>query len=228
MLLPDSKLNGPINTLRTWIRLSLRCQIPTCPQSKLTFTEDRALSTSRLIHNLRVAIEYAYLGAVQRHAPSVLDRHTKFPTGETRKNVEDALTNRKIDVLGPKLFNGILTHIKPYVGGGNCLIKMLHDLDVSDKHWLLIPVMRVATISDIVVEDEQGGTVSGNTYPIHGDGPYFINFGPTHKVKDKGKLTVDVVFDEVDIPLLKGMPVMTDLKDFSKIAVHVVEILDSI
>lgn len=187
-----------------------------------------ALIIGDAIHNLRVAIEYAWLGAIQRHTPSVLKDQPPFPTGQVREDVEKRLTKRKINILSPKLFDGILTRIKPYVEGGNCLIKMLHDLDVSDKHWLLIPVMRVATISDIVVEDEQGGTVSGNTYPIHGDGPYFVNFGPAHKVKDKGNLTLEVVFDEVDIPLLKGMPVMSDLKDFSKIAVNVIQVLESI
>jgi hypothetical protein len=187
-----------------------------------------ALIIGDAIHNLRVAMEYAYLGAIARHAPSVLDSHTKFPTGETRKNVGDALRSRKINVLGPKLFDGILTQIRPYVDGGNCLVKMLHDLDISDKHWLLIPTMRVATISGIIVENDKGQTVTGDTYPIRGDGPYFIDFGPNHKVKDKGKLTLDVVFDEIDIPLLKSMPVMDDLETFSKTAVHVVQVLDGI
>src|ERR1700756_1655253 len=108
------------------------------------------------IHNLRTAIDYAYVGVIQKHVPSTLDRYTTFPTGETREDVENRLKGRTIDVLNPKLFNWIVNNVKPYVVGGNCLVKMLHDLDVSDKHWLLIPLMRVATITDIVVEDEQG------------------------------------------------------------------------
>jgi hypothetical protein len=188
-----------------------------------------ALIIGDALHNLRTAIEYAYLGAVERHAPSELDSWTTLPIGNTRKDVEDRLRARKIDVLSPKLFDGVISHIKPYEIGGNGLIKILHDLDISDKHWLLIPLMRVADISDIVVEDERGNTVMGNSYPIRGDGPFFIDFGPNHKVKNKGKLTVDVVFDEIDgISLLKGMPIMSDLKDFSKIAVHIVKILSCI
>jgi hypothetical protein len=187
-----------------------------------------ALTVGDAIHNLRVAMEYAYLGAIEKHIPTLLKRQPPFPTGETREKVEERLKKRKIDILGPKLFDGILARVKPYVEGGNCLIKMLHDLDVSDKHWLLIPVVRVATISDIIVEDEEGRTVTGNTYPIHGDGPYFINFGPKHKVKDKGKLTLEVVFDEINIPLLENMPVMSDLEDFSKTATYVIQVLESI
>jgi hypothetical protein len=180
------------------------------------------------IHNLRTAIDYAYVGAIQKHVPCTLDSYTKFPTGETREDVENRLKGRKIDVLSPKLFNWIVSNVKPYVIGGNCLVKMLHDLDVSDKHWLLIPLMRVATITDIVVEDEQGRITTGNTYPINGDGPYYLDFLPNYKVKNKGKLTVDVVFDEIDIPLLKGMSVMTDLDAFYKTAAYIIQTLNSL
>ncbi len=80
------------------------------------------------------------------------------------------IMGRKIDVLSPKLFDRIVSEIKPYVVGGNCLVKFLHDLDVSDKHWLLIPLMRVGWINGIVVEDEKGQITLGNTFPIPGDG----------------------------------------------------------
>ena len=56
----------------------------------------------------------------------------------------------------------------------------------------------------------------------------FFDFGPGCKVKDKGKITVDVVFDDIDIPLLKGMPVMSDLDAFYKTAVHIIQTLNSL
>lgn len=180
------------------------------------------------IHNLRVAVEYAYLGAVERHAVSELDSYTKFPTGETRKNVEDALKNREIDVLCPRLFDRIVSDIKPYVVGGNCLLKFLHDLDVSDKHWLLTPLMSVSVIKDIVVENENGEIITGDTFPIPGDGTFFFDFGPGCKVKDKGKITVNVVFAEIEIAMLKGVPVIGDLKDLTKSAKNVVERLGTL
>ncbi len=77
-------------------------------------TADMAVIIGDAIHNLRVAVEYSYLGAIERHAPSVLDKHTKFPVGKTRKDVEGALKSRKIDVLCPALFDRILSDIQPY------------------------------------------------------------------------------------------------------------------
>jgi len=100
---------------------------------------------------------------------------------------------------------------------------------LSKLHWLLIPLMRVADISDIVVEDEKGNTVMGNTWAIHGDSPLFVDFPPHLKVKNKGKLTLEVVFDEIEgISFLKGMPVMEDLKTFSKLSVQIIQILESV
>ena len=86
--------------------------------------------------------------------------------------------------------------------------------------------MRVATVTGIVVQDEHGSTSEGNTYPIRGAGPFFIDVHPGIEVQDKGKIAVEVVFDDFD--LLKGLPVLGDLKDFSKVAVYIVQVLESI
>jgi len=136
------------------------------PPDVTKIAADMAVIIGDALHNLRTAIDYAYVGAIQKHAPSVLDTYTKFPTGETREEVENRLKGRKIDVLSPKLSNWIVTNVKPHIVGGNCLVKMLHDLDVSDKHWLLIPMMRVATITDIVVEDEQDASPPETPTPL--------------------------------------------------------------
>jgi hypothetical protein len=197
------------------------------PPDLTKITADMAVIIGDAFHNLRTAIEYSYLGAVERHAPAALDTYTKFPTGETRKDVENRLKGRRIDLLSPKLFDRIVTNIRPYVEGGNCLITFLHDLDVSDKHWLITPLVSVAEIRDIVVENQEGSTVTGNTYPITGDGPYTVSFPLNYKIKSKGKLTLDVVFGEIDISLLKGMSVMSDLKDSSKITAYIIQILSS-
>jgi hypothetical protein len=189
---------------------------------------DMALLIGDAIHNLRVGIEYAYLGAVERHAPAALDCHTKFPARQTEKDVKDALKNRKIDVLSPKLFDRIVSDIKPYEIGGNNLIKYLHDLDVSDKHWLLTPLMNVTVITGIVVQNEKGELERGNTLPIPGDGVFFFDFRPGCKVKDKGRITVEVVFANIDIPLLQNVPVLGDLKDLTKVASYTVERLTNV
>jgi|HubBroStandDraft_6_1064221.scaffolds.fasta_scaffold423173_2 hypothetical protein len=188
-----------------------------------------ALIIGDAVHNLRTAVEYSYLGAIERHIPDILDHWTKFPIYESAAELESALKGRGIDALCPPLFHRIVTGIRPYDVGGNGLIKLLHDLDVSDKHWLLIPLLQVGTVTDIVVEDEQGHRVMGNTYPIVGSGPYTVAFPRRYRIMNGGKLAVQVVFDKVGpIALIRGQAVVSLLEDFSRIASHIVQALSSV
>jgi hypothetical protein len=99
-------------------------------------------------------------------------------------------------------------------------------LDVSDKHWLLIPLMRVSQVRGIVVQNEKGEIVPGDSLPMSGEGTYFFDFGPGCKVKNEGKIAVEVVFNDFD--LLKGMPVLSDLRDFTKIVNYIVDRLNAV
>jgi hypothetical protein len=126
-----------------------------------------------------------------------------------------------------KLFNRIVADIKPYVVGGDLLVKILHDLDVSDKHWLLTPLLSVAEVRDIVMENEEGSIVTWNSYPLASNGPYHVPIPFECTIKNKGKLAVNVVFDENYITALQGISVMSDLNDFSETAVDVVQLLEN-
>ena len=78
------------------------------------------------------------------------------------------------------------------------------------------------------MEDEHGNVVRGNTHSVTGDGPYSVSFPLEHKVKNHGKLNTDVVFGETGIRLLEGMLILSELQDFSKLAVRIVDVLESI
>lgn len=185
-----------------------------------------ALIIGDAFHNLRVAMEYSYLGAVERLAPSVLDEHTKFPIYETKGALDAALQGRGIDKLSPKFYNRIVSDIRPYRAGGNLFIDSLHDFDVSDKHWLLTPLMQVSYARGIVVKNAEGVTVTGDMYPITGSGPYSVAFSTKDKIEDKGKVFVQITLD-IDHPL-HCVSVVDCLNDFVKTAGHIVEALASL
>jgi len=208
---------------------SIRCQVIsyTLPDVQ-KLTDDMAVILADAIHNLRVAIEYAWIGAVQKFVPSQRDFYTKFPVGETRKNVEDRLKSREIDTLAPRLFDRIISDVKPYTTGGNYMIKVLHDLDVADKHWLLIPAISIGQATDIIVENEKGEVITGDSHAVSGHGPYTVCFPLEYTIQDKGKLSIDVVFGQVDIGLLEGVPILDELQLFSRITSYVVERLGNV
>ena len=196
------------------------------PPDTEMLASDLAVIIGDAIHNLRTAIEYGYLGVIERRATSAFDEHTKFPIGETREFVENALKGRKIDVLCPALFQWIVTQVKPYrADDGNCIITCLHDFDVSDKHWLLLPMVQVFDATGIILENEQGHETTGNTYAItvENAGPYWIAFPRNYKIKNNGKLSPTVVFNERNP--FQGSTVLGTLSDFSKTATYLVEIM---
>jgi hypothetical protein len=180
-----------------------------------------ALVTGDAIHNLRTALDYAWVGTIGRLVPSALDSRTKFPVYATRKDLEGALRGRKIDVASPALFKWIASDIMPYAGGNDPLYN-LHNLDISDKHTLLIPLMHITGVVGIVIENEMTGEISkGNTLPATGPGPHFIPFEWEWRVKEKGKPSVDVLFNEEST--LYGLAVSDMLSIFSNLTFSILQ-----
>jgi hypothetical protein len=188
---------------------------------------DEVSSTTAIIlgdavHNLRVAIEYAYLGAVERLANASFNPdHTRIPFKKTRIRVEEALRTRKIDTACPELFEFVLREIQPYKESGNFFFEALHALDIRDKHDLLVPTEHLAWIRDIIVENEKGELINASTWAIKGRGPYFLDIPRGCKIKDKGQLSATIAFDH--IKLLKGTPIIQGLNDFSNFIRYLID-----
>jgi hypothetical protein len=172
-----------------------------------------ALVTGDAIHNLRTALDYAWVGTIGRLVPSALDSRTKFPVYPTRNDLEGALKGRKIDVASPALFKWIVSDTMPYAGGNGSLCS-LHELDIADKHTLLIPLMHITGVVGIVMENEKSGeVVKGNALAVTGPGPHFIPFEWEWRIKEKGKPSVDVLFGNG--PDFYGLAVSDMLSIFS-------------
>jgi hypothetical protein len=52
-------------------------------------------------------------------------------------------------LLGVTVGNIILDDIRPYKKGGDSTLCALHELDIMDKHKLLVPVVSQATVSGL-------------------------------------------------------------------------------
>jgi hypothetical protein len=195
------------------------------PEAQLLI-QQAALITGDAIHNLKTALDYAWMVTMQRLAPAVpRNKFTKFPVRDSATELEHALRGAKIDLASPPLFNCVLSQIKPY-SAGNKLVFSLHRLDIADKHHLLLPLITHSGIEDIEVENEMGVRVRGGTYLIEGDGPYYVTFRMEHKIHNKGKLSAHIVLN--DGSLLKGLEVSDALNLLSNQTLHVVETFEAI
>lgn len=202
-------------------RQEIKCVLPN-PDS---ITSALALVIGDAVHNLRASLDYGWIGAVSRLAPSALTKFAKFPIFDTRAKLEGALKGIKIDEANPSLFKFIVSDLKSYSGGNEALYR-LHRLDISDKHRLLIPTVQVFALNAITIEDEKGEISKGNTFPIKGTGPHYIPFEGEWHIKDKGTPAIAVVFENG--LGLQDMEIVDMLRSFSQLAMYVVHALESL
>jgi hypothetical protein len=80
-----------------------------------------ALVIGDAVHNLRTALDYAWLQTIERVVPSAVSDFAKFPIYPSLKVLEAALKGRKIDTVSPRLYELIVSHLKPYGGGDHSL-----------------------------------------------------------------------------------------------------------
>jgi hypothetical protein len=188
--------------------------------------DNLALIIGDAVHNLKCALDYAWIGALERFVPDALGNFAKFPVFSTRYKLENALVGRKINTAAPKLYKRIVCDIQPY-HGGNDSIWAVHRLDILDKHRLLVPVIEFVSITGIEVENERGEIERGGfTWATAQKAPFYIPIPPQWHVKNKGQLTIGIAFDE-GTPS-DGMDVADMLATYSIQVLNVVQVLEQL
>ncbi len=113
---------------------------------------EAAVVIGDVLHNLRAAIDHAYWSCTEKHAKSDEERKKiQFPITST----ETALKYLVLPGLPSRVsekFSHALESLKPYRDGGNLLLCAIHDLDVMDKHKLLVPTGNFTKISSSMIQ----------------------------------------------------------------------------
>lgn len=90
------------------------------------------------IHNLRTSLDLMMCDVLRAQDKST--SNIKFPFAATQDDLEKILNKSNARRAGPEVIELIRSY-KPYKGG-NIGLRGLHDLDISDKHKLIIPISR--------------------------------------------------------------------------------------
>jgi hypothetical protein len=199
-----------------------------------------------VIHNLRAALDTlatALVIANGKTSRSVI-KNTYFPIGSTQKLFDQKLPK---DLRGASdVARQIVQRLKPYKGGTDAFWR-LHQLDILDKHTLLIPVgaghTRVLWKVGLAGFFEQMGvtdpaqipdvppiafTPAETGYPLkNGDIIFSYGFGPDKEEKNKGdlKFTLGIAFGEGQI--VDGQPVVPSLQQLIDFTERVVGIFEN-
>lgn len=156
---------------------------------------DIALMVGDAIHNLKCALDIAYRETIRCLSPDGYSAsRTKFIVGEDRKHLETSLTKTaKISGHSP-LFKFLVENVKSYKGGDSDICA-IHDLDIDDKHHLLIPILTVVGIDGVELESEDG-TIDHFTIAITRPNVYRASVPLGSKFKNHGKVRFQVTFRE--------------------------------
>jgi len=178
------------------------------------------------VHNLKCALDYAWMQTIKRVAPSSVSKFAKFPVYPTGEALEAALRGAKIDESCEPLFRLILDKIRPYNGrDGDFAIWAVHVLDKRDKHRLLIPLSPYSNISDIELQDKTGAIHRGDTWGTDRFPPYYVTFTADLSIKNKGKLRFGIAIEETMLEYTPG--VQDTFSVCSRLILEVVETLEA-
>jgi len=177
------------------------------------------------VHNLKCALDHAWFETVCRLMPERdWERaRTKFPCVMSRKELEGALRKLEINITLPNFFNLILNEIKPY-DGGDFAVRAVHELDLRDKHRLLIPTTHYSSIGDIYVEDKSGRVHKGDTWGTDMPLPHFVEFETGLHIKDPGRASFEVMFQHGNAS--RETRAVDTLQLYSRFISKIVELLE--
>jgi len=190
-------------------------------------SDDISLIAGDAIHNLKSALDFAWQSVLKTHAPALCTNRSKFPVYQTRDALIGALNGIHINPSSQSvIYNAIVSDIQPYEGGKLAsAIYILHELDIADKHLLVLGLRPLAGIEGIVVEDENGETIHGFGATTEAPPPYVIPFERNFRIKDKGKLAFDIVLPESS--LYEFVEITEVLSKLSQVVLHCVELLEN-
>lgn len=182
------------------------------------------------IHNLRVALDHAYHIAADANK-AIWSDYRRFPFHGDRKDLVGSINGHKGKRLTPsdKVITAIVDEIQPY-SGGKLRLKGLHDLDIVDKHIVLIPTTSAMHIDALDFTDRTGAKTGGGIYGItlmtnQSKGTEFIDTGTGGAIlHGNPKDVFQILFDQeqpfAGEPILE---VLKSLRDATKFAIDTIE-----
>jgi hypothetical protein len=187
---------------------------------------DIAAIIGDIVHNLRSSLDLlaTELARANGQTSRTALKATYFPTGADRKSFE-ANAADQIKRLSPAARAAIL-RLHPYPGGKHAAIRRLHEIDIDDKHAVLVTVAGLFLNQDFSfwVENPSDPTVKvaaavkmhmgPQKCPLQ-EGDEILSFSITNDTPSHVHInpTVDVAFGQAG-NILAGEPVLPTLQHF--------------
>lgn len=196
---------------------------------------DAAIIIGDIIHNLRAALDHTYWNCTEKFSKSDSERKSiQFPITSTEKALQESVLPGLPSRVSDSFANA-LGSLKPYREGGNNLLCAIHDLDVLDKHKLLIPTGNFTKITSAMIQvqvpDFPSGMMNfgfGNNYrdvdwkirPMTWTQRRKAKIPASNIIEKELDVPVEIVLSDID-SLKPALEVLQDLIDLTKEATQV-------
>jgi hypothetical protein len=158
------------------------------------------------IHNMRSALDLAAVELVRLNSSDT--KGVMFPFSRNEQEFLKALKNKNIDRASMRA-QELIRELRPY-GGGNEVLRSLHELDIQDKHHTLIPNTTFLQLPPVSIKTDENGK------------PVGFDEGKMQIVIDESVAPqVQFVFPE-DSPL-KGQEIISGLRHFHAEVATIIE-----
>ena len=171
------------------------------------------------VHNIRTALDFSAIALTTRPLGTGKLRKTAFPSGRDLATFDserkDKMKGASVDALR------LVEELEPY-DGGQYSIRELHDLDILDKHKLLIPTTSIMNIERLNASFRDAPiTLRGRDFESVADGANFVATLDCLGIKSSGEFQLD---DNLDATFsvvfgkgqpLEGQPIVPALTEIS-------------
>lgn len=115
---------------------------------------DVPLHIGDAIHNMRTALDLLACDLARLNGESA--HNVYFPFAQNANDLDEQIRKKKFRRAGSDAV-ALLKTMEPYTGG-NALLRGIHDLDILDKHQLIVPVFSTAMVRELRIATPQGRT----------------------------------------------------------------------
>ena len=195
---------------------------------------EAAVVIGDVLHNLRAAIDHAYWNCTEKHAKSDGERRNiQFPITSTETALRDSILPGLPSRVSQDFANA-LASLKPYRDGGDLLLCAIHDLDVIDKHKLLVPTGNFTKINSAMIQrlvpDFPSGLMNcgvGNSYrdvrwqvkPMTWTQRRKAKIPPSNIIEQELDVPVDIVLGDINLTR-PALQILQELIDLTKNAIQ--------
>jgi len=185
-------------------------------ERQLSPPDELALVLGDAIHNLRTALDLLAGDLVRRNRKNATGVY--FPFAKSESDLDKQIRNKKFGRAGQAAVS-LLRKLAPY-RGGNEELRGLHELDIMDKHQLIIPVFQGFQMFECRVKGPNGVMA----FNVNGPGDGFSISATSDDILTWDSLQFFFVFSREVPVIFAEKPVVDTLERLATLVEGVVEL----